>query len=391
MRLLCVSPFDPEAPTVINRTLPLLQELAKNNCNVDVVLPARSGDSFYRRFNNLNYIFLNPYEPHSKPSCLTGAVTRSFRFLAHPSIGKIFYPLGGFNDLPLALRAKGRIDNNGHECVYISKPWLRAAGLGVSLARKWRIPAILDLDDYDIWHGSYLLKNFQGITVASRELGKMFQRYNTSYIPNSTDLDFFDPKKYTPKKSKSCLVIWSGTMYKSLRLETTLNAFKLVKENTHFTFMGRGANKETLQSYSQTLGLKRRVTFRKWTDRASVPASLSQADIGIIYTSDTLYERCKCPGKLFEYMAMQLPIVATNVGESAHVISEAGCGVLVPPENPLAMAEAIDFLVQNPEERHQMGEMGRKYLLSNQNFSILGARLGEFVKDVVGNWTRKAK
>jgi len=55
------------------------------------------------------------------------------------------------------------------------------------------------------------------------------------------------------------------------------------------------------------------------------------------------------------------------------------------------MAEAIDFLVQNPEERRRMGEMGRNYLLSNQNFGILGARLSEFVNDVIGNWTRKAK
>lgn len=378
MRLLCISPFNSDGATVINRTLPLLQELAKHNCEVDVVFPAHGTDKFYRRFDRLNYFFLNPASEH-EASPYWNMVRKSFRLLAHPAVGKIFYPLGGIDDVKLTFHSVKKIKDRGYNCIYISKPWLRSAGLGIRLARRWKIPAILDLDDYDIWHGSYLLRNFQGIVVSSRELERLFQGFNTLYLPNSTDLSFYNPINYRPSEDRRCVIVWSGIMYESLRLEMILDALKLMRKDARLMFLGKGAARRKLIAYSKVQGLKGRVMFHKWMDKESVPGTLAKANIAVVHVSNNLYEKCKCPGKIFEYMAMQLPIVASNVGEPAHIISKARCGILVPPENTTAMAEALDFLVQNPEERRKMGERGREFLLNKHNFNILGTKLLDFV------------
>jgi len=380
MKVLCISPFDSDAPTVINRTLPLLQEATKHGCVIDVVFPVQGNDNFYRRFDKLGFIFLNPSTHTREPSHFISSLGRSLRFLANPSMGKVFCPLGGTNDLEITLRSITRIPNREYDIIYVSKPWLRAVGPGLLLARKWKIPIVLDLDDYDIWHNSYLLRKFQGLVVSSHELKSLFKNYNIAYIPNSTDLTFFDPKKYETRSDQPCIIVWSGMMYESLKLGVVLKAFKLIKNDVKLMFMGRGSARQKLILYSKWLGLEDRVVFREWTDRASVPKSLAKASIGVIHTANTLYERCKCPGKLFEYMAMQIPIVATSVGEPSHVVSEAKCGILVPPEDSYAMAEAMKYLVQNPEIRYEMGVKGREYLIRKQNYGHLGIHLKRFLE-----------
>jgi|TARA_B100001971_G_scaffold196540_1_gene204459 glycosyltransferase involved in cell wall biosynthesis len=384
MKLLCISPFNSDDSTVINRTLPLLQKLTENGYEVDVVFPSQGTDGFYKRFDRLNHIFLNS-PGKNRSSHFFDSVRISFRFLAHPSVGRIFYPLGGIDDLALTFSSVKKIPDRGYDGIYISKPWLRTTGLGTRLAKRWRIPLILDLDDYDIWEGSFLLKNFQGIVVASRELENLFKNFNSIYIPNSTNLTVFNPSNYPPRNDRRCVIVWSGIMYESLRLEMLLDAFKIMREEANFMFLGKGGSRQKLISYSKTLGLEERLMFQQWGDKEAVPRYLSKANIGVIHVSDNLYERCKCPGKLFEYMAMELPIVASNIGEPAHVVSRAKCGILVSPDNPSAMAGALDFLAQNPEERHRMGKNGREYLLKNQNFNILGSKLLGFVDSLLNN------
>ena len=66
-------------------------------------------------------------------------------------------------------------------------------------------------------------------------------------------------------------------------------------------------------------------------------------------------------------MAARKPVVATNVGGAAEVISENENGFLVESDDDRKMAERILFLLENPETAQAMGERGRKIV--EQNFS----------------------
>jgi glycosyltransferase involved in cell wall biosynthesis len=59
-------------------------------------------------------------------------------------------------------------------------------------------------------------------------------------------------------------------------------------------------------------------------------------------------------------MAAGLPVVATAVGGTPDVVAEGRTGLLVPPRDPRALAEAIGSLVHDPDLRHSMGRAGRE-------------------------------
>ena len=82
----------------------------------------------------------------------------------------------------------------------------------------------------------------------------------------------------------------------------------------------------------------------------------------IILKNDSLELNSVGFTELLEAMAMARPIIMTRTGALPTEIDveKAGCGILVPPENPDALAEAIDFLGDNPDKAEPMGQKGRE-------------------------------
>jgi glycosyltransferase involved in cell wall biosynthesis len=63
-------------------------------------------------------------------------------------------------------------------------------------------------------------------------------------------------------------------------------------------------------------------------------------------------------------MAFGLPVVATNVGGLPEVVQDGVTGILVPPKDPNALADAIVRLLRDPELRKRLGSAGRERVLS---------------------------
>lgn len=67
-------------------------------------------------------------------------------------------------------------------------------------------------------------------------------------------------------------------------------------------------------------------------------------------------------------MAAGLPVVATGVGGTPELVVNGKTGLMVPPGNPAALADAITALSENPEARGSMGRAGRQRVL--QRFTV---------------------
>jgi spore coat protein SA len=100
--------------------------------------------------------------------------------------------------------------------------------------------------------------------------------------------------------------------------------------------------------------LRSRVRFHGTVPHADVPAFYRQADL-LVFPS--LSEAFGKP--LVEAMATSLPVIATRVGGIPEVVAEGETGVLVPPHDAAALAEAVERLAADPDLRRRLGAAGR--------------------------------
>jgi glycosyltransferase involved in cell wall biosynthesis len=79
--------------------------------------------------------------------------------------------------------------------------------------------------------------------------------------------------------------------------------------------------------------------------------------------------------KLFEYMAAGVPVIASDLPRWRELVGAVGCGLLVDPRDPAAIAHAIEYLLTHPAEAEAMGDRGRVAVSSGLNWDAAGARL----------------
>ena len=77
------------------------------------------------------------------------------------------------------------------------------------------------------------------------------------------------------------------------------------------------------------------------------------------------------PNAVLEYLAAGLPTVASRVGGNAEIIQDGKTGLLVPPNNPSALAEALLRLLRDPDFAETLGNRGREYVTSEFSFRRL--------------------
>ena len=110
---------------------------------------------------------------------------------------------------------------------------------------------------------------------------------------------------------------------------------------------------QKLQTLISSLGMEQDIIFTG--KRYDIPQMLSIFDIFVLPSVSE-----GGPRVTVEAMAMEKPVVATDVGAVSEQILDSETGVIVPPRNPKAMAEAVIYLLEHPEERIEMGEKGRE-------------------------------
>jgi glycosyltransferase involved in cell wall biosynthesis len=143
--------------------------------------------------------------------------------------------------------------------------------------------------------------------------------------------------------------------------EVLLQAARIVLQRlpeTYFIIVGDGPLKNKLMQCAQDLGIQNNVIFTGYQNNVS--EFLSIFDVKVIASNTEGFSLA-----LLEAMAMGKAIVATEVGGIREILKNGATGMLVPPQNPSAMAEKIVCLIQHPEERKRFGaaarEESRKY------------------------------
>lgn len=112
---------------------------------------------------------------------------------------------------------------------------------------------------------------------------------------------------------------------------------------------------------------------------------LSGGTAGLLVFQPTYYNiSIGLPNKLFDYMLLGLPVIASDLPEIRNVVSNADCGILVDPASVSDIANAIAYLFDHPEEARRMGKNGRRAILETYNWSTMEADLLQAYRNLNG-------
>jgi glycosyltransferase involved in cell wall biosynthesis len=144
-----------------------------------------------------------------------------------------------------------------------------------------------------------------------------------------------------------------------------------VRPKLSFQVAGTGDQHAALTQQIHNAGLVGRFTLRgPVTD---VPSFLEGLDIAVLPSRAEGMSNA-----VLEYMAAGRPIVATAVGATAELLDEGTCGLLVPPDNPTALAGAIDRLLRNPGLAQRLGEAARRRAREHYSRAAMVRRFEDF-------------
>jgi len=89
------------------------------------------------------------------------------------------------------------------------------------------------------------------------------------------------------------------------------------------------------------------------------------------------------PQALLQALAMERPVVATDVGGVSEVIRDGETGLLIPPHDPQALAEAVVALLRHPDQASTLGARGRRLVEKEYTLELMLQKLEALYRDLV--------
>ncbi|MDJ0696057.1 glycosyltransferase family 4 protein [Mastigocoleus sp. MO_188.B34] len=119
-----------------------------------------------------------------------------------------------------------------------------------------------------------------------------------------------------------------------------------------------------------------------YLDRKGVADTLAKSIAGLVVLHPIINYLDALPVKMFEYMSAGIPVIASNFPLWKEIIEGNKCGICVDPMNPKAIAKAIQWIVDNPNEAKRMGENGRKAVEEKYNWENEADKLRALYKEL---------
>ena len=349
IRVGLIGPLPPPSGGMANQTLQLAKLLGEEGIHVDLVqvnLPYRPG--WVGRLKGVRALFrLMLYLRHLWASA--GRVQLfhvmansgwSWHLFAAPAIW-----IAKLRGIPVVVNYRG-----GEADAFLDKAFL------------WIKPSLSRVD---------------AVIVPSGFLEAVFGKrgFSTIIVPNIIDLSRFTAKTREfglgPAASPHLIVTRNlELIYDNV---TALRAFGIVRRaypGATLTVAGTGPEREALGKLAEALGVSDAVQFSGRVDNERMAVLYRSADVMI---NPSLADNM--PISVLEALASGVPVVTTNVGGVPYLVEHEKTALLVPPQNPGAMAEAILLLLNNPVKAGEIRQAGidsvRQYAWPNVRARLL--------------------
>lgn len=202
----------------------------------------------------------------------------------------------------------------------------------------------------------------------------------TDVIPSGVDTEIFRPRPDTRDATRARLGLPSGPPIigtvgrlevrkgTDVLLEAAAALRKKGLPEVRVVVVGDGPLRDELPALAARLGLADQVFMLG--DRSDVHEVLGALDLFVLPSRTEGMSNA-----LLEAMATALPVVATAVGGNPEVVAAETTGVLVPPDNSTAMAEAIARLLASPDAAARLGVAARAHVVDRYSAPAMVRRL----------------
>jgi glycosyltransferase involved in cell wall biosynthesis/peptidoglycan/xylan/chitin deacetylase (PgdA/CDA1 family) len=246
----------------------------------------------------------------------------------------------------------------------------------------WKKVIVSNLERLCARLADVIISPSQGLAKRLRELsGKSAQIF---VVPNGADHTVFRPLPQPEVREKLGLpksvplVIYAGGLQTWQGVDVLLHAFALlISQMPHCKLVVVGGqNEKDREKYPQiaeSLGISHQVIFVPFVPYEQSALYIAAADVCVA----PYKPGCEgaSPLKVFAYLSCGRPVVISDLRETADLVRASGAGLLVPPGNPEALAEALRQLLSDPALCAEMGRRGREAILNGYTWDHNAQRI----------------
>lgn len=194
-------------------------------------------------------------------------------------------------------------------------------------------------------------------------------------VPNG-----IDPARFPapgPRPDRPFTVGFLGSLKPWHGLPTLIDAFALLRAEhptARLLIVGDGPERAATEARLRAADAHEAARFTGLLSAADVPGALSDMDVGTAPygASEAFYFS---PLKIYEYMAAGLPVVASRTGHLAELVEDGRTGLIVPPDAPRALADALSELAAGGDAARAMGAAGRARVLADHTWAGVAERV----------------
>lgn len=215
-------------------------------------------------------------------------------------------------------------------------------------------------------------RRMSGVVAATPYIAERFQNLNRNcvVVNNFPDLSELVPARPLPWKQRPMSVAYIGGIAEERGIRELLAAMGCLPTSLQAKLELAGwFSDQSLYSELQHRPEWTPVKWRGLLDRPQVAELLGSVRAGLVVLHPEPNFLTSQPTKLFEYMAAGVPVVASDFPLWREIIRGAGCGILVDPRDPSAIADVIRYLLTHDTEAEAMGDRGRQAVEEHFNWS----------------------
>jgi len=222
----------------------------------------------------------------------------------------------------------------------------------------------------------------------------LHKRWNTPLnriitIPNGANTDLFKPMNLNKARKEldfdqnshyivfvGSLVVWQGVEYLIKSAPMILDKCPDVR----FLIVGNGTMRGDLEALAEEIGMSNNFIFTGTVPYEDVPKYINASDVCVVPKKPL--NSGYSPLKLFEYLACSKSVVASRIS-GFEILEQINAGILVEPENPEELANAITKLLKDEKLREEMGGAGRIYVVKNHSWKTVARNVANVCEDAV--------